>query len=281
MPGDHLAARQLAGNVIVQHSLDNLNSGISYKSVGAPYDYNAAQASSHRMPRKGLSGVVLNDVAIVLEHAAANTHIDGMTVEVVYATTLSSFNFFSSVWNRTVQNIQGFLRNADILLTALNDGIGDTQGRIFLNPRDINGSWVSSRTTHQRIPVTDGLPHHIAYTWEPGIQTNALKLYIDGVHAESVTLLPGATLQPTEANSYVMGVEAYFTQPNGSFSHACATLGVLSLNEIRARANLVNGGVGSKFTDQGQVMGWDAANNTWVPYIKGYSGSAWLPVRKA
>lgn len=280
MSGDHLTSRQINSGYVVlgQHPLTDVSTGLYSKSTATSW---ADQQNISRiwLPRCGKVGVHLIDrtsgkTLRVVDDNTAVTASYGLTLECVAVTSSSNYNFFGGVWGRDISGIWGsYAYNVRFMLTPVNDNIADTQGRAVGITGDIGGTRILSTTVHSRPVISDGLPHHLVITHEGTGTVSVMKLYVDGVNTETYTLT--AALSNLDANGLVAGVDDYFTGFDGSISHLCLTRGVLPLSEIQARANLVNKGTGSRFTDQGKYMVWDATNSTWVPMPKSYQTSAW------
>ncbi len=79
---------------------------------------------------------------------------------------------------------------------------------------------------------------------------------------ETCTLKSGCEMFALEPNCLSVGVEAYFTQPEGSVSHVCLTPQVLGEAEIRLRAGLVSGAV---LPDCGSHLTWTGTR--WVAAV--------------
>ena len=282
MTSDHLTSRQINSGYVVlgQHPLTDVSTGLSSKSAATSW---ATQQSNSKLwlPRCGKVGVHLIDATSgktlrVVDDNVGSTSpvIAGTTLECVALTTTTGYNFFGGPWARSICSVWGsYGYNITIELYPTNDVIGDTTGRARIATGDVGGTRVASRTVHSRPVISDGLPHHILLTHEYNVTSSAIKLYVDGVNTETVTTT--GVLAETAENALTAGVDDYFTGFDGSVSHLCLTQGVLPLDEIKARANLVNKGTGSRFTDQGKYMVWDATNSTWVPMPKSYQTSAW------
>lgn len=282
MTSDHLTSRQINSGYVVlgQHPLTDVSTGLSSKSAATSW---ATQQSNSKLwlPRCGKVGVHLIDATSgktlrVVDDNVGSTSpvIAGTTLECVALTTTTGYNFFGGPWARSICSVWGsYGYNITIELYPTNDVIGDTTGRARIATGDVGGTRVASRTVHSRPVISDGLPHHILLTHEYNVTSSAIKLYVDGVNTETVTTT--GVLAETAENTLTAGVDDYFTGFDGSVSHLCLTQGVLPLDEIKARANLVNKGTGSRFTDQGKYMVWDATNSTWVPMPKSYQTSAW------
>ncbi len=281
MTADHLTARQLAYSPLAQHPLTDTSSGLYWRSSD---DWAAAAAAGHYLPRHGKVGAFFNDSGVTLSHSTYSSTSNGLTIECVYTNSNTSYNFFGGQWPRWPIHYYGnefgqYAVRYCLELYPVNDLITDTQGRIRALVSDVGGTWIASTTVHSRPVVSDGLPHHICMTHEGSpTLTNAVKVYVDGVLTETSTLNSGRPLTTLYANKIGVGADDIYVHPNGSVSHACVTAQVLPLAEIKARANLVNKGVGSRFTDAGNVMAWDATNNTWTPAVVSRSGSNWKPV---
>lgn len=288
MAGDHLTERQTNSGYVVlgQHPLTDVNSGLYSKSTATSW---ATQQTNSKLwlPRCGKVGVHLIDATsgktlrVVEDNVGSTSPVtQGATLECVATTISTGYNFFGGPWARSICSIWGLYGyNVTIELYPTNDAIGDTTGRARINTSDVGGTRIASRTVHSRPVISDGFPHHLALTHEKNLTTDSIKLYVDGINTETVTTT--AVLSEFDANALTAGVDDYFTGFDGSVSHLCLTQGVLSISEIKARANLVNAGVGSKFTNQGKYMVWDATNNTWVSRVRAYQTSAWqyLPDR--
>lgn len=263
MTGDHLSARQRTGAWKGQHSLSSL-SGLAYASPGL----NPA-ASRIQLPRCGKVGVPLIDTQVRVATSGYNG-LNGVTLEAVYLTTVTGFNFFGSPWGRTVVRWYGYYGfNVNIEMVPIWGSVVDTQGRASLGIGDAGGTWITSRTVHERPPINDGRPHHLALVFDPSPARTA-RMYVDGVLVESVTT--GGTHSDFAANEFYGSVEAFFTHCDGDLSHMCATGAALSHKEIIARARLTpslsgghpqTAGLGP-LPDSGQVMGWDEANAQWA-----------------
>jgi hypothetical protein len=138
---------------------------------------------------------------------------------------------------------------------------------------DVGGTWVVSKDIHSRPVLNDGTPHHLAVRYE-GSKTY---LYVDGMLVETTTL--GGPVSDLEPNKLIAGVEAYFTQPEGSVSHLCASE-LVSAQEVVARSRLAACVLpGGTLPDVGSTFAWSATNSAWLP-VKGYSStlSAWKPI---
>ena len=285
MTGDHLAARQAAYTTLMRHSLTDLSSGIYSREDNGSYDWAAATAASKIwLPRCGKVGTQFYDVGLHPNQSENSTTSSGFTMECVYLNTNTNYNFFGGIWARWPMHYYGndsgqYALRYGLELYPLNDSISDTSGRIRALVSDVGGDWLSSRTIHSRVAVSDGLPHHICMTHagSPTL-TDAVKVYVDGVLVETATLASGRTQATWYANRVNVGVYNSFVNPYGSISHACVTPQVLPAAEIKARAQLVNGVSGTVLTDQGGVMAWDNANSAWRP-VKGSDSSAWPLVR--
>lgn len=281
MSGDHLTARQTSVTTLAQHPLTDTDSpALYYRSTVTTPTWNDREAASTIwLPRCGKTGCYLNDVRVQPYQAAHSTTSTGVTVECVFTTTTNGFNFFGGLWGRDIVYYNGpYAYQIGISYTGTNDSISDTTARAYPRVSDIGQDRIDSRTVHSRPVLNDGLPHHLCLTHagSPTL-TGAVKLYVDGTLVETCTLKTGCEMFGLEANNFNAGVEAYFTQPAGSISHACLTPLVLPVSEIQARANLVNKGTGSRLTDQGTVLAWDASTGTWIP-AKASASAAWLPV---
>lgn len=282
MPADHLSARQAAYTTIAQHTLNDLSTGILYRtgihSNGTWVDWPARQAQSTIwLPRSGQAGVWLDNEKINLASpGGANVQAQDMTVECVATCQPGlGYNFFGGVWQREIMALCGyFAYNLRIWHMPVNDSVSDTQGRFVFDSYDVGQNLIASKTVHSRPVVSDDRPHHVCFTAKASTTTDAVKLYVDGVKTETYTLKGNmGFFQPSPV---YINVEDFFTSNVGSTSHVCVTAGILTEAEIAARANLVTGG---KLTDQGSVMSWDATNNTWRSFVKGRSSSSWYVTR--
>lgn len=271
MAGDHLSARQASYTTLMCHSLTDLSSGIYSREDNGSYDWAAATAASKIMlPRCGKVGTQFYDVGVHPNQEQNTTTSSGFTMECVYLNTNTSYNFFGGNWQRWPMHYYGndngqYALRYGLELWPLNDVITDTQGRIRALVSDVGGDWLSSRTIHSRVPVSDGLPHHICMTHagSPTL-TDAVKIYVDGALVETATLASGRSQTTWYANRVNVGVYNSFVNPYGSISHACVTPQVLPTTEIKARALMVNGVSGRMLTDQGKYMAWSATDNAWV-----------------
>ena len=288
MPADHLSARQAAYTTLARHPLSNLGSGLYTSHAPGGYDWNAATAASTiYLPRCGQVGTFFDNVDVMPTQAENTDTTSGFTLECVYATTASVYNFFGGIWVRwpvhyyANDNGQYAVRYG-LEHYPLNDSLGDTQGRMRPLVSDVGGDWLTSRTVHSRVPINDGLPHHICMT-HAGAPTlaNAVKMYVDGVLVETCTLASGRTQAWLQANHLIVSVYDTWVDADGSVSHVCLTPQVLPTSEIKARAQLVNGVSGPVLTDQGKVMAWDSNSSAWRPISKGYASelSTWYPAR--
>lgn len=281
MAGDHLSARQNAVPVLAQHRL-TLDGGDLYDraDVTTPTWPQREAASTIQLPRHGKTGCYLSDVSLMPYQAQHYDTTTGVTVECVFATTTNYFNLFGGLWERSITYYLGpYSFYIGINYGAVNDSISDTTGRALARVYDVGQDRIASRTVHSRPVITDGVQHHMALTHagSPTL-TNAVKLYVDGVLVETCTLKSGAAMFTLEANCFNAGVTAYFTQPEGSISHACLTPQVLPQSEILARANLVSTTSGLNTT--AQLLAWNSAQSRWETRVMAYSGTAWKPVRK-
>lgn len=266
MAGDHLAARQAAYATLARHSLTDTDSpGLYYRSTVTSPTWNEREAASRiYLPRMGRAGVYLSDVAVQPYQAPHATVSTGVTLECVFSTTSTGYNFFGGEWIRGITAYRGpYAFSIAISYRGLNDSVGDTQGRAFPEVADIGQDRIASRTVHSRRVISDGVPHHIAMT-HAGYPTlaNAVRMYVDGVLTETCTLKSGCEMFALEPNCLFAGVEAYFTQPEGSVSHVCLTPQVLGEAEIRLRAGLVSGAV---LPDCGSHLTWTGTR--WVAAV--------------
>ncbi len=281
MAGDHLSARQNAVPVLAQHRL-TLDGGDLYDraDVTTPTWPQREAASTIQLPRQGKTGCYLSDVSLMPYQAQHYDTTTGVTVECVFATTTNNFNFLGGLWERSITYYLGpYSFYIGINYGAVNDSISDTAGRALARVYDVGQDRIASRTVHSRPVITDGAQHHLALTHagSPTL-TNAVKLYVDGVLVETCTLKSGAAMFTLEANCFNAGVTAYFTQPEGSISHACLTPQVLPQAEILARANLVQSTSG--LNTSAQLLAWNSAASRWETRVMGYAGTAWKPVKK-
>jgi len=273
MTGDHLTARQLAGNYAAQNPLTD-TSTCYYRT---PMPHNGAtswadrEAKGHYLPRAGRRGTWMDNEKVIL--ASPGMAPQDLTVEVVHAARSGeNYNFFGGAWWREVIEVYGWYAFVlRIWHAPVNDSISDTQGRFIFDSSDVGANRIASKTVYSRPVISDNTPHHVCFTHSGTALTDAVKLYVDGALTEKYTLT--AAMADLQSNAVIVGVEDYFTAGVGSSSHACVTRGILPLAEIQARANLVK-----SLPDHGPVMGWDAAGSRWVP-VKGYNGSAWVPVK--
>jgi hypothetical protein len=270
----------------MRHSLSNLSSGLYASTAGAGFDWSAATAASKiSLPRCGKVGTLFdyNGVQVHPLQTANTNNSSGFTMECVYATTANAYNFFGGIWVRWPLHYYGndngqYGLRYGLEHYPLNDGLGDTQGRMRPMVHDVGGEWLASRTVHSRVPITDGLPHHVCMTHAGApTLTDAVKLYVDGVLVETGTLAAGRTQTTLQANHTQVSVYDSWVDADGSVSHVCITPQVLPVAEIQARAALVNGS--NVLTDTGDVMVWHAATNSWKN-TKGYGNSTWNVIRK-
>ena len=281
MAGDHLSARQTSYQVLAQHRL-TLDGGDLYDraDVTTPTWPQREAASTIELPRQGKTGCYLSDVSLMPYQAQHYDTTTGVTVECVFATTTNYFNSFGGLWERSITYYAGpYAFYIGINYGAVNDSISDTTGRALARVFDVGQDRIASRTVYSRPVITDGVPHHLALTHagSPTL-TNAVKTYVDGVLVETCTLKTGCEMFTLEANCFNAGVTAYFTQPEGSISHACLTPQVLPQSEILARANLVSTTSGLNTT--AQLLAWNSAQSRWETRVMAYSGTAWKQVRK-
>lgn len=278
MVADHLSARQRAGPWLGQHSLSTLT-GLAYVSPGMLADDNCA-LSQVCLPRHlGLwgynnqAGVYLFDVQVNVP-MVANNLANGLTLECVYATSVRGFNFFGNVWNRAICRVTGYYGyHVTIELAPTWDSINDTTGRASVYVSDVGGTWVVSKDIHSRPVLNDGTPHHLAVRYE-GSKTY---LYVDGMLVETTTL--GGPVSDLEPNKLIAGVEAYFTQPEGSVSHLCASA-LIPVQEVVARSRLAACTLaGGPLPESVRTLAWSEDRAAWIP-VKGYSTalSAWKPI---
>lgn len=272
MTGDHLSARQVAGNYIAQNSLTT-TSTCYYRT---PMPHNGAttwadrEAAGHGLARAGRRGTWLDNEKVILGHVGFGPR--DLTVEIVHAPRSGeSYNFFGGTWSRETIEIYGWYAYVIRIWHApVNDSISDTTGRFIFDTSDVGANRIASRTVYSRPVVSDNTPHHVCFTHSGTALTDAVKLYVDGVLTEKYSLTyPMADFQ---ANSVIVGVEDFFTSGIGSYSHACVTQGILATSEIAARSNLI-----SNLSDAGTALAWGAALNKWLP-VQGHNGTKWRPV---
>jgi len=270
MAGDHLTNRQLnAGyTVLGQHSLTNATTGL-YSTSTADWP-SQATASKITLPRCGKVGsYLINQVngktlRCVDNNTAMSPVVSGVTLECVAYTTLAGYSFFGGPLERSICSAWGWYGfNITIALYPVNDAYTDTSGRARITVSDVGGTRVASRTVHSRPVISNGLPHHLALTHANTVTTDAIKLYVDGVKTETVTVT--AALADIAENTLSAGVDDYLTGFDGSVSHLCLTQAVLPEAEIKARSLMVNGTSGKVLTDQGKVMAWSEADSAWIP----------------
>lgn len=283
MTADHLTARQQSVPTLAQHPLTDTDVGLFYRSPAGSTPWDTREASSTiRLPRMGRAGCYLSDVRAQPPQAQHYSPATGVTLECVFATTTSGFNFSGGLWGRDVVYYNGpYAFFIGICYTETNDNIAGTTARAYARVADVGQDHIASRTVHSRPVINDGLAHHLCLTHagSPTL-TNAVKLYVDGTLVETSTLKSGCEMFNLEANYLNAGVEAYFTQPEGAISHVCLTPQVLSAEEIAARANLVK--PTSTLNTTAEVMVWSSAQNQWIPNVKGYDRFAgWYPVKRA
>lgn len=264
MAGDHLSARQRSTTWWAQHPLNN-TTGLHPDTTGP-----STGTSRISLPRYGTAGMPLVDRRARLytyNGVPGGTH--GLTLECVYVTTTTAFNFFGGPWYRRVVAIYGnYGYVVGIELAPLNDAAGDTQGRANILVRDIGQVWPNTLTYDSRKPINDGRPHHLAIVWSHGDYTASL--YVDGVLAQQRTY-EGFILSFLDNDVHV-SADQYFTHADGDVSHVAAGAAV-SAAEVRARANLTPNGP-LPLPNTGQHLGWDSAGNGWRP-VKAWDGSNW------
>lgn len=259
MAGDHLSARQLAGNYIVQNSLTT-TSTCYYRTAmphnGATSWADRENASKNYLPRATRAGTWLDNEKLTLGYTGFSPK--SVTLEIVHvARNNEGYNFFGGVWERDIVSLWGYYGyNFTIRHAPLNDSIGDTKGRFSMSTGDVGGTRQASKTVYSRPVISDYTPHHVCLTHQSGVTTDAMKLYVDGVLTEKITTT--ANMADIDSNALNISVEDFFTTSVGSFSHACLTDGILSTSEIAYRSSLVNG-----LPHTGKALAWDATNLRW------------------
>lgn len=268
MAGDHLSARQRNGEWWAQHSLSNTDDMKFPDTTGPSTELGSSRPIN--LPRCGAAGMPLVDRRVRLYTRGGAPDVSkGVSLECVYASVASNFNFFGGVWVRDICAITGGYAYAlSIRLEPFNNQIGDTQGRAMAYVGDIGGEWPSTVVYENKIVINDGQPHHLAVRWPPG--SHDTFLYVDGVLAMQRNYgdRVAANFEP---DSVYASVDAFFTHCDGRVSHLCAGP-VKSEAEIKARARFVHG-----LPERGQVMGWNGGSS-WVP-VKGFGGATWKEVK--